>query len=211
MRLAFISDIHGNVAALHTVCRFAREAGVDRLYHLGDLIGRDGSDAVIRFVFEHGILGVLGQTDHAILRNIRDCGHTSSTYQLRAESLSYLKLLPPRREIHLERCMITIAHCHPASTDHRACCHIHAEQTHVLVTGASHVPLVNGNERHIHINAGSVGDPADGDPRSCIALLDINDRGIFPVIYRIGVNASFSDISPNTYVSPSAEMLVGTV
>jgi putative phosphoesterase len=48
----------------------------------------------------------------------------------------------------------------------------------VMIYGHTHKPYRKDIGGKVFINAGSVGKPKDGDPRTCVALIDITDDGI---------------------------------
>lgn len=66
MKLAFISDIHGNLEALEAVLEDIKRREVDRIYCLGDLVGY-GPDPVkvVQKIKVLGIPAVMGNYDDA--------------------------------------------------------------------------------------------------------------------------------------------------
>ncbi len=72
MKIAIISDIHGNFEALKSVYADIQQTGVDRLVCLGDMVGYGPEpEAVVHFVVEKGIAGVVGNHELAILEDER--------------------------------------------------------------------------------------------------------------------------------------------
>jgi predicted phosphodiesterase len=69
MRLAVVSDIHGNLTALDAVAADVAERGVDRVVHGGDvaLIGARPAEAIDRLK-ELGWTGIVGNTDELLPR-----------------------------------------------------------------------------------------------------------------------------------------------
>ena len=64
MRIAIVSDIHANAPALEAVLADIRRCGVDRIVHLGDLVGYNGLPReTLALVRAHGIPGVHGNHD----------------------------------------------------------------------------------------------------------------------------------------------------
>src|SRR5215210_1953383 len=64
MRIAVLSDIHSNLAALDAV--LAEVGSVDALWHLGDVVGYGPEpDAVVGRLTELGAIGVRGNHDAA--------------------------------------------------------------------------------------------------------------------------------------------------
>ena len=72
MRIALISDIHGNLPALEAVlAAIDSDATIDAIYHLGDLVGyAPWPNEVIGVLRERGIAGVAGNYDSTTRRTI---------------------------------------------------------------------------------------------------------------------------------------------
>ncbi len=69
MRLAIVSDVHGNLTALEAVIADLERRGVDRVVHGGDLalMGCQGAEVVDR-IRELGWPGIVGNTDEVLWR-----------------------------------------------------------------------------------------------------------------------------------------------
>ena len=111
MKLALISDIHGNVEALNAVLADIDQRGdTAAIYHLGDLVGYSSKpNEVIARLQERGIPGIAGNYDSTVATHYKHCGcksesprqeelaHISFEYTLgavTAESARYLGSLP---------------------------------------------------------------------------------------------------------------------
>ncbi|MBX6395613.1 MAG: metallophosphoesterase, partial [Alicyclobacillaceae bacterium] len=74
MRIAFLSDIHGNAEALEAVLADVREKGVDRIAVLGDLAYRGPEPAraidLIRELAENGAEVIQGNADLWAVRGV---------------------------------------------------------------------------------------------------------------------------------------------
>lgn len=69
MRIALISDIHGNWDGFEAVLRDIESRHVDKIICLGDLVeGGDRNDAVVEFIKNNNIATVRGNHDE-----INDC------------------------------------------------------------------------------------------------------------------------------------------
>ncbi len=67
MRVAIVSDIHGNRHAFEKVIKAARAAGVDELWCLGDLVGYGAEpDACVALAAEHCTICLAGNHDLAV-------------------------------------------------------------------------------------------------------------------------------------------------
>jgi putative phosphoesterase len=89
MRIALISDIHANLPALEAVLADVDKAGVDAIYHLGDLVGyAPWPNEVIDLLRTRAIRGVAGNYDSTVGTNYKHCG---CRYEdARQEELSHL-------------------------------------------------------------------------------------------------------------------------
>lgn len=75
MRIALISDIHGNLPALEAVWSEIDGLRPDAVYHLGDLVGYGPwPDEVVGFLRERRIEGVAGNYDSTVAVNYKHCG-----------------------------------------------------------------------------------------------------------------------------------------
>ncbi|MCC7365901.1 MAG: metallophosphoesterase family protein [Dehalococcoidia bacterium] len=205
MRIALVSDVHANLAALEAVLAEADRAGAEQLWCMGDMVGYGAEpDAVIARLREAGAQCVMGNHDAAALGKISiDDFNANAAAAARwtAETISpetrdYLEALPlTLGDDFATRCHGTLANpiweylvTYPAALGHFA-----LQTTPCSVVGHTHVPLFirkpgEGEELDIVrpgdgdvvelgaglvcINPGGVGQPRDGDPRACWALLD---------------------------------------
>jgi predicted phosphodiesterase len=73
MRLAIVSDIHGNLEALQAVLRDIEDRQVDRIVCLGDVVGY-GCDPVacLDLVTERCAVTLMGNHEHAVLGQLGD-------------------------------------------------------------------------------------------------------------------------------------------
>lgn len=76
MRIALLSDVHGNLPALQAVLAELDTADRhDAVYHLGDLVGyAPWPDDVVALIRERGIAGVAGNYDSTVATGYAHCG-----------------------------------------------------------------------------------------------------------------------------------------
>jgi len=184
MRIAFISDIHGNHIALEAVLSDIRKKGVDSIVCLGDLatLGTQPREAVdqIRdlkipcvkgnhesFLIDRELAhGFFAQNQHgqAIIDSIDWCRTT-----LQKEDLAYLDSFPMMAEFPLENNeKITCFHGIPASNmigifpETPLAEVAEALMNHngkVYICGHTHIQMAHQYEGALVVNAGSVGLP----------------------------------------------------
>ena len=207
MRLAVLSDIHGNLAALEAVV--AALAPFDAVWQLGDIVGYGPQpDEVIERLRVLGAGGVRGNHDAAALRRLdvslfNDDARAAIEWTagaLGADGQRYLQQLPDRTVDN----DFTLVHGSPRdptweyvySTPVAQACFPAFDTTHCLV-GHTHVPLVfreddgrvetlapsDGSRlvldrRRTILNPGSVGQPRDGDRRASGMVIDTERRTV---------------------------------
>ena len=75
MRLALISDIHANLPALEAVLGDIRTRELERIFHVGDLVGyAPWPNEVVALLAERGISGVSGNYDSTVGTDYKHCG-----------------------------------------------------------------------------------------------------------------------------------------
>jgi diadenosine tetraphosphatase ApaH/serine/threonine PP2A family protein phosphatase len=201
MRIAVLSDIHGNVPALEAVLAALRP--FDAIWQLGDNVGYGPEpDDVVTRMRAAGAKGVRGNHDAAA---IGELATVSFNPDARAAVLwtagvitdatrAWLRALPET----VTEGAFTLAHGSPRDpiweyvlTTPAARANLAVMTTEHAFIGHTHVPLVFREDdglvetlapsdgsileldgRRTLLNPGSVGQPRDGDPRASAALLD---------------------------------------
>jgi predicted phosphodiesterase len=201
MRIAVLSDIHGNLPALEAA--LAALAPYDAVWLLGDIVGYGPQpDEVVARLRAEGASGVRGNHDSAAIglldtEAFNDDARTAVEWtaaRIQSATRDWLAALPLR----VENEPFTLVHGSPRdptweyvySAGVARANMLLFETTHCLV-GHTHVPLVFrqrgskveavpvkdgrtyplGADRLV-INPGSVGQPRDGDPRASALLID---------------------------------------
>jgi diadenosine tetraphosphatase ApaH/serine/threonine PP2A family protein phosphatase len=205
VRIAVLSDIHGNLEALEAVLADVERIGADALYSLGDVVGYGPNPgACVEIVQGRADVSLLGNHDAAVagLARLDEFNEYArwavewTAERLPAWQIEYLAALP-----YLRRSPgLLFAHASPVEPERWHYIHGEADlgepfaafAEHVCFVGHSHRPGVyavggarpvarrGGGEKlrpgvRYLVNAGSVGQPRDRDPRSCYALYDDKD------------------------------------
>jgi predicted phosphodiesterase len=157
LRLAVVSDIHSNGDALLAVAREIDRQRVDRVVHLGDLVGYNAEpETCVRWARMHAAEGVFGNHDAVV------CGKASGEFfhasalvasrwsaeHISSESMAYLKVLPESLRLPEE---ILLVHGAPSDPDRYLFLLEDAEEEidmlsagpppHVVFFGHTHVPM----------------------------------------------------------------------
>jgi putative phosphoesterase len=215
MRLAIVSDIHGNLTALNAVVADIERRSVDRVLHGGDLALAGCQPAeVIDRVRELGWDGIVGNTDELLWRpeeraaqernapKLRDLlrvlfeDYAPATRQLIGdERIAWLRRLPAE---HREDDLVLL-HASPGdlwrapppnAEDKVLLATYESCEAQTVVYGHIHRPYVRGVRGLTVANSGSVGSPFDGDPRASYLLVDAHEVEVVRIEYDIEQEAS---------------------
>jgi putative phosphoesterase len=214
MRVAVVTDVHGNLPALEAALSWAEALGVDALYCGGDLVGYGPRpNEVCALIEDRGIPTIYGNYDYAIGRDLEDCGcayHTAHERALGqrsvdwtlantdARSKAFMRGLPFDLRVDLDGRRVRLAHGSPrkvneylfedkpASLYERLAAQAEAD---VLVFGHTHKPWIHEYGGVLFVNCGSVGKPKDGDPRGAFAVLELADGRVEASIERVPYDA----------------------
>ena len=180
MKIAFISDIHGNYAALTAVLKSIDELGVDRIVCAGDIGGYYTEvNACCDLLRNRSISAVMGNHDwylgndgHCLRsRSVNDC----LNYQRRVispENKTWLAQLPLQWRLDDIR-MVHGGWSDPIDEYLKPSADYFAPlDGRYFVTGHTHLPMICDYGDKIYCNPGSVGQPRDGDPRAAFAIFD---------------------------------------
>ncbi len=205
MRVALFGDIHANLEALEVVLADARDQGCTDFVCLGDVVGYNANPAeCLEIVRGLNCPVVKGNHDEdaAGSHSLDSMNPTAASAlmwtreQLTEEQREWLHKLRMVRQVS----DFTIVHStldQPANWNYvtnrfDAMSNFSYQFTHVCFHGHTHVPRVYVKDSKVHevpaesvqieagskyfINVGSVGQPRDGDWRSCYAIYDIETR-----------------------------------
>jgi predicted phosphodiesterase len=212
VRIAALSDVHGNLPALEAVRRAVHAARPDFVAVCGDLVfnGPDpvGTLALVRELEQAGAHVIAGNTDLAVA----DGDYTAAfpwftegapdSYKAAAEwahdqigddGVDYLRRLPWERRLRIGDDLVLFCHASPGSlTDGFpvdldpvvTIDRLSRTDARVIVCGHTHVPEVREVGWRTIVNAGSAGYIFDGDPTASWALIEIGDGEIKAEIHR---------------------------
>jgi diadenosine tetraphosphatase ApaH/serine/threonine PP2A family protein phosphatase len=201
VKIAIFGDIHGNLEALEAVLAECRSIGIDLYLCLGDVVGYGANpNECVELVRSLGALVVCGNHDHAVIgaQNLNYFNaHAKeaaiwTARQLSDDSKQWLKSLS--LVAHLPDFSIIHGSLHSpelfnyVQTIKDADYNFRQMDTPLMFLGHSHYPLAFFDTTPMTytldpvipldpgiktvINAGSVGQPRDENPRSCFAVYD---------------------------------------
>jgi putative phosphoesterase len=203
LRIAILSDVHGNLSALDIVLRDVSHRGVEGIVHLGDLVGYGPRpNEVVERVRSEAISGVVGNYDLAVCHSDADEGRTrylkpslsrvgDRTYRwtreyLRDDTKAFLEALPAQIRVEDGQATFLFTHgsperpdeyLYPDTPEDRLRELFEGTEVQVMVVGHTHLPQARECDDRLLLNPGSVGKPCDGDPRASYLVLDTG-RGL---------------------------------
>ncbi|MFL6428814.1 MAG: metallophosphoesterase family protein [Acidobacteriaceae bacterium] len=211
MRVAVLSDIHGNLTAFEALQADLRQTSPDLILHGGDLADSGSSPTeIVDRIRELGWQGVMGNTDEMLIlpdaleefaslstaraamwELIRQIASATRS-ALGDERLSWLRNLP---RVHLQE-DFALVHASPQScwrvpvsnaTDADVATIYGALDRPMVIFAHTHVPSIRSiaGGPQLLINTGSVGLPHGGDPRASYLLLDDGRPSIRRVEYDV--------------------------
>ncbi len=187
MRILLVADLHGNWPALQALAE-----PHDVCLCLGDLVDYGVEPApCVDWVRRHARAAVRGNHDHGAAQNVVVNGRTGYRYltgvtravtreRLVEADMRFLSRLPVSQMLTLDDTRFLLVHATPrdpldeyAPPDvefwRRRLQDVDAD---VVCVGHTHLPYVLEVDDKLVINPGSLGQPRDGDPRACYALLE---------------------------------------
>ncbi|MFC0904955.1 metallophosphoesterase family protein [Clostridium sp. MT-14] len=196
MKIAIISDIHGNLEALREAFSNIEKRKADTVICLGDLVGYGPyPNEVVEFIREKRILNILGNYDAAVLekkfnyiRNnrINEFCMPWTAGELKEENRAYLKSLPGEIDLQFLDKKICFVHGSTRSINEyllensrEASEVMETFAGDVLVCAHTHIPCESRYGSKILINDGSIGKPKIGRPNGTYVLMDVKDGGVY--------------------------------
>jgi putative phosphoesterase len=207
MRIAVVSDIHGNGTAFEAVLKDLEETSPDLILHGGDLADGGSSPVeIVERIRDLGWKGVAGNTDEMLFRpeSLQEfASHAPQLNRLFAaigemaavtrellgeERIAWLRGLPRR----LVQEPIALVHASPESlwrapgpdaSDEQLQSAYRSLGTPIAVYGHIHRPYIRKVAEMTVVNTGSAGLPYDGDRRAAYLLVDDSGPSIRRVEY----------------------------
>lgn len=194
MKIAILSDIHGNYPALKSVVERIDMLGCDFVYVLGDIAGYYCMvNECIDLIRKRNYCVIMGNHDYYIAFD-KNCPRSNAAnvcldYQrkiISKKDKDWLKNLPLKIEnenfsmVHagwndpLDEYMLSI------SNDY-----FRLYPQAYFFSGHTHVQILKEFSTKVYCNPGSVGQPRDGDPKAAFAVLSENMVTLHRVDYDI--------------------------
>jgi putative phosphoesterase len=197
MKIAIISDIHGNLPALKTVLNDIEIRKVDQVICLGDLVDfAPWPNEVIDLIRSQKIMTVMGNHDERIAFNLpiiplakHSAGETKdrnkaidhSKTVITQDNKQYLAALPKNIILQFEDTTLYCTHASPEGIneylyeydDDLLQRRLQDTGADVLIIGHTHFSFIRDIAGKKVINAGSVGRSKEAGRKACYVIIDI--------------------------------------
>jgi putative phosphoesterase len=182
MKIAIISDVHGNSWALKAVLVDIYKRNITEIYDLGDsLYGPLDPQGTFELFIKNGIQSISGNEDRIILENLnKKTSNRTLEITINAinqDAIEWLKILPKTRRIDNR---IFLCHGTPTNDSEYLIEQVNKDfvgiresivleemlariNEQIIICGHSHCPRIVETEGKLLVNPGSVGCPAYDD------------------------------------------------
>ena len=178
MKIAVISDIHGNYDALVAVLEKANKENVEHLLVLGDIVGYYyHPDKIFKLLSEWSFDIIKGNHEKILeslietpsleesIRLKYGSGHQEAINKLTKKQLEFLKDLPETKSVQFNEVSLLMSHGSPWSNDYyiypdcenETIVKCDSKEHDFVLIGHSHYAFAIKNKNSILINPGSVG------------------------------------------------------
>jgi putative phosphoesterase len=191
MKIAVISDIHGNVEALSTFFKDVDSENVDTIICLGDLVGYGPyPNEVISLIKEKHILCIKGNYDNSVVDKeysyIRETALNSfslpwTVSELTEENRLFLQNLPSNITLNVNDKKLLFVHGSPNKINEyllkdsdNTINIMNSISEDILFCAHTHLPDMKEFNNKLYINCGSIGKPKIGRPNITYCLFNID-------------------------------------
>jgi len=198
MKIVVLSDIHANLAALHTVLQHIDAGQPDAVIVGGDVVNRGPQpreclELILDRIRQQGWKIIRGNHEDYVLRAAGgSLGHLSGweqgvtehsrwTASLIPDHLATIAAWPEETDV-IAPDGSSVACLHASVKGNRVGMYTHMldeellKHTHpharVFCAGHTHIPFIRHVSGKLIVNAGAVGMPFDGDPRAAYAMIE---------------------------------------
>lgn len=206
MKIAVISDIHGNLQALEAILENIKKENCEKIFCLGDLAmaGPQPNETInkIKELVDCGNFELIqGNTDEYLSKNSEEMSQIiakanpimASAYDadrkvITKENIEFLKNLPSQKNIEINGVKILLVHGSPRANNENIFPEMHVEKIEEMIAGVdadlifcghTHQPCgYQTNTKKTVVNVGSVGRPLNEEPKACYLLLEILENTV---------------------------------
>lgn len=202
MKIAVISDIHGNFQALDSVLEDMKKNHAEKVFCLGDLaMAGPQPRLIIDLISKKSDWVVIqGNTDKMIaefspeiMKNVKNSfpvmasALADDVYFIEDEMKQYLKDLPAQKELEIEGVKVLLVHGSPRRNNEDILPDLPIKKVEEMIEGTdadiifcghTHIPCgYQTSRKQTVVNVGSVGRPFTENPKACYVLAEFQDGG----------------------------------
>lgn len=215
MKIAIISDIHGNLSALNNVLKEIKKNSIDKIFCLGDIVmagykPNETAEIILNLAKEYGknFEIIQGNTDKMVAfyskellelaKNKFPCmGYAlcDDIQIIKPEIKEYIKNLPENKYVEVNGIKIQLVHGSPRKQDENIFPNLSAEEVEKMVKtsnadiifcGHTHLPCgYSLNSGKTVVNVGSVGRSMAENKMPYWVLFEIFDDGTFNIEHKM--------------------------
>ncbi|MFX0556537.1 metallophosphoesterase family protein [Maribacter sp. CXY002] len=197
MKLAVISDIHGNYEALLQVLNKAETKGVEHLLVLGDIVGYYYHPDKVLALLEDWSYDIIKGNHETIMENLiadpsigesirlkYGSGHKEAVEKLNDDQINFLIDLPETKSLKINNLDILMCHGSPWANDFyiypdcdsNILSRCDSSMHDFVLIGHSHYAFAVKNEHSVLLNPGSVGQSRQIGGRASWAMIDTENK-----------------------------------
>ena len=203
MKIAIISDIHGNIDALNSVITDIEKEGCSKIFCLGDLV-MAGPEPISTLNMIHEFMSnknfhiIQGNTDKMLsvfsfdtyneimkVAPVMASAYLADSKLLKAEDKSFLASLPAQQQINIGEIKILLVHGSPRKNNENIYPDMSIKEVEEMISGTdanvifcghTHMPCgYQTNTEQTVVNVGSVGRPFSEEPKATYAIMEIDE------------------------------------
>ncbi|MGD0077015.1 MAG: YfcE family phosphodiesterase [Sedimentisphaerales bacterium] len=194
LKIAVLSDVHGNLPALDAVLADCAKQGEEQIWYLGDFVGYvPFPNEVIERLQKENAISIIGNYDLKVIAFVKNARQWKknklpekySAFEWNYKTLTsankrYLQQLPKERRIKIAGLDVLLTHGSPADNEEGISSAMPAKRLNelakiakadVVLCGHTHRPFKKRVGGVLFVNAGSVGRP-EGDTSASYAILN---------------------------------------
>jgi len=213
MKIAIISDIHGNLDALESTLSDIRKENCNKIFCLGDIV-MAGPEPIKTIEKVHALMQskdfhiIQGNTDEMLsvfsfdtynkilkANEVMGNAYLADSEILTEEDKKFLANLPKQKEIEISNIKILLVHGSPRKNNENIYPNLPINEieemikdtnANIIFCGHTHTPCgYQTNTNQTIVNVGSIGRPFTDEPDSCYAIMEIDeDNSTFKVKHK---------------------------
>jgi putative phosphoesterase len=234
MKVAFISDIHGNAIALEAVLLDISKKEVDQVYVLGDLVYRGPEPKrSLELIQSLHTKVIKGNADEWVVRGVREGEVPDKALemmnrerqwivdQLNTSDIEYLQQLPTELTTTIDGIDVVAFHATPDSLfeiilpdtadDTVKTSLMHRADAQVYIYAHIHRPYIRYIDGKVIMNTGSVGLPFDGVAKASYGMIEVENGNLRTSIERVNYDTEKVMELYKERDYPNADMMIDTI